>query len=243
MPESVDPYLHHPELVGKITDSHSSFFRNFRPERVLESHPELEWVLEKLHTDEQREESRTQFLDAHPEQDLWVFAYGSLMWDPALQFAEVRRASVAGYARQFILKDVLGARGTVEAPGLMAALDRGDHCDGLVFRVAAKDIDEETEILWRREMVAPGYIPTMVDTAFEGQEVKALTFVADHDAEIIASDLTLDEQIEFIATGSGFLGTSKEYLENIVSQFNALDIVDERCEHLLGLVEDYKAKA
>jgi hypothetical protein len=30
-------------------------------------------------------------LEGH-EGDLWIFGYGSLIWDPALEFAEVRRA-------------------------------------------------------------------------------------------------------------------------------------------------------
>lgn len=57
-----------------------------------------------------------------------MFAHGSLMWDPAIDFAEVRRAWLPGHARRFILCDIHGARGTRDAPGLMAALDRGDGC-------------------------------------------------------------------------------------------------------------------
>ena len=174
-------------------------------------------------------------------QDLWVFGYGSLMWDPAFRFSQVRRSSLSGYARQFILKDVYGGRGTAEKPGLMAALDLGDHCDGLLFRIAQQDIETETEILWRREMVAPAYTPVFVPVQVADVSVDALTFVADHSAAMICPELTRSEQINYIATGIGFLGSSKEYLSNIVNQFVALGIEDEHCSALLDEIENRRS--
>ncbi|MDE2115944.1 MAG: gamma-glutamylcyclotransferase, partial [Hyphomicrobiales bacterium] len=142
-----DPFVHHPELRDKITNPATSFFRTFNVRQVFENNPELRWVLDELHTDAVREASRRAILTAPNAGDLWIFAYGSLMWDPAFTFAEVRRAVVPDYARRFILKDTWGGRGSREAPGLMAALDKGDSCDGLVFRIAHKLIHSETEIL------------------------------------------------------------------------------------------------
>lgn len=144
-------FSYHPELEEKIVSPLSSFFRTFSVESIFEENPELHWVLELLHTDDDREQSREQTLAARRGNDLWVFAFGSLMWDPAFLFAEVRRALVPGYSRQFLLKDIYGGRGTKEAPGLMAALDKGGCCEGLAFRITANDVDAETEILWRRE--------------------------------------------------------------------------------------------
>jgi len=235
------PFSCHPELEGKIAPPLSSFFRSFNVASFFDSKPELRWVLAHLHTDEARERLRHRFFANYAGGDLWVFAYGSLMWDPAFQFTEVRRASVSGYARQFLLKDIYGGRGTKDTPGMMAALDQGEHCEGLAFRIAEADIDVESEILWRREMIGHGYIPTFVTTLIGGQPVRALTFVANHEAETICPDITREEQVHYIATGSGFLGTSKEYLANIVSQFLALGIVDEHCSALLLEVEAYQA--
>ncbi|WMS41420.1 gamma-glutamylcyclotransferase [Acuticoccus sp. MNP-M23] len=243
MPVSNDPFSHHPELRDKITATHESFFRTTSVGSVFATRPELAWVLDLLHSDAVREHSRTQTLAAHGGGDLWVFGYGSLMWDPAFHFSEVRRATVDGYARRFVLKDVWGARGTVDNPGMMAALDRGDCCEGLAFRIARSEIDTETEVLWRREMVGPGYIPTFVTARLDGETVSALTFVADHAAEQIDPALTRAEQIHYIAHGTGFLGTSKEYLANIVRQFAALGIDDAECTELLEAVEAYGAAA
>lgn len=234
-----DAFVHHPELQGHVLDPMNSFFRDFNARATFQERPELHWVLELLNTDSERELSRRQALNGRHDRDLWIFAYGSLMWDPALRFSNVRRAVAPGYGRHFILKDIYGGRGTPESPGLMAALDHGDGCQGLVFKIDGAEVETETEILWRREMIGNAYQPVFIETLVEGQPVEALTFVADHGDESMCTELTREEQVRFISTGSGFMGTSYEYLKKIVSQFTTLCIVDEDCAALLAEVEDY----
>lgn len=237
----MDPFFHHPELREHISDPLKSFFRDFNPIEVFMQWPELHWVIEELHSEEFRTASRNEILKQHHKGDLWIFAYGSLMWDPAFVFGEVRRAHVRDHARHFILRDVWGGRGTREVPGLMAALDRGDGCDGLIYRIAKDKIEDETQNLWRREMIGPGYLARFVDACVGDTQIKALTFVADHDADVIHPDLTRHQQIEFITSGEGVLGTSLEYLENIVRQFTALGIEDEDCSTMLSEARAHNA--
>ncbi len=239
MTSIADSFAHHPELRGKIKDPETSFFRDFVPERIFERHPELAWTRPYLNSDDTREQNRRSTLEGRTSGDLWVFAYGSLMWDPAFRFSEVRRARAPDHERRFILKDILGGRGSLHVPGLMAALDNGDGCDGLLFRIPEEIVDVETEILWRREFVAPGYIPSLITASIGNTDVCALTFVADHDAEHICGDITRDEQIAFLAGGRGILGTSIEYLENICSHFEILGIEDEECSSLLAEVRAF----
>lgn len=229
-----DPFHHHPGLRDKIIDPKISFFRDFRIESVMEQHPELAWVVEFLHSDEEREKSRLGVLKNHPDEDLWIFAYGSLMWDPALEFTEVRRARVPTHERRFILKEIYGGRGNQDTPGLMAALDQGDGCEGLMFRIARDAIDTETEILWRREFIAPSYIPTFVTALANDQPFRVLAFTADYQADQICQNITRSEQIDCLIHGRGILGSSMEYLENVVAQFDALGIRDEECSKLLA---------
>lgn len=229
-----DPFAHHPRLRDKIKDPQTSFFRDFVVERLFERHPELAWVRPYLNSDEFREQNRRATLKDRADGDLWVFAYGSLMWDPAFRFAEVRRARAPDHERRFILKDILGGRGNPDVPGLMAALDTGKGCDGLLFRIPDHIVDVETEVLWRREFVASSYIPSFITASTGEADVRALTFVADHDAQQICGDITRDEQIACLANGKGILGTSFEYLENICSHFEVLGIEDEECSSLLA---------
>jgi cation transport protein ChaC len=236
---NLDPFRYHPSLRDEIVDPLRSTMRNFTTAVLSEKMAALGLSQIWWYPDDVREELRIQALGDHLHHDLWVFAYGSLMWDPAFRFTEVRRAFLAGYSRRFILKDIHGARGTVEAPGLMAALDKGPGCDGLLFRIQREIVNEETRILWRREQVGPAYLATFVDAEIAGRTVKALTFLADHDAEVIDAGLTRDEQIHYLATGSGFLGSSLEYLQNIEKKFAALGIHDEYVAALVRDTETY----
>lgn len=234
-----DPFSHHPELRGAIADPEQSYFRTFTTLELAAKMEALGLRTKWWYSEEKREAMRAQTLAGHLDDDLWIFAYGSLMWDPAFHFAEVRRARVPDYARRFILKDVFGGRGTAESPGLMAALDKGPGCDGLVFRIAREDIEQETEVIWRREQVGPAYIATFVDALAGSQPLTALTFVADHDATLIDASLTREEQVRFMATGTGFLGSSLDYLRNIDEKFTALGIYDEEVATLLRETEAY----
>jgi cation transport protein ChaC len=234
-----DPFSYHPELRDKISDPLKSSFRTFTTEKLATLVKARGLVGDWWYSDSEREASRAQALAGRWDNDLWVFAYGSLMWDPAFRFDEVRRAHVPDYARRFILKDVYGGRGTFDAPGLMAALDEGPGCDGLAFRISRENIDEETKILWRRERIGPAYTSVFVDVIASERRMTALAFVADHEADLIDASLTRAQQIEFCATGAGFMGSSLDYLRNISSHFAALGIQDEEVSELLRETEAY----
>jgi len=240
MSDEQDPFVHHPVLRGKIADPFTSFFRSFRPADLDARLRSLGAPHNWRYSDAEIEASRRACLAGRQGRDLWVFGYGSLMWDPAIRFAEVRRATVRGYARRFCVKDTLGGRGTKKVPGLMVALDEGPACEGLAFRISGEHLDEETAILWRREQVAPAYRPVFAEVSTAGGTIEALAFVADHAAAMICPDLTRAEQVRYIATGRGFLGTSLEYLENLAAHFAALGIEDQE---ISGLLADARAFA
>ena len=233
MPAPTDAFSFHPELRDKISDPLGSPSRTLTTAKLAAISRERGLPLDWWYSDSEREAERVDFLAGHRDIDLWVFGYGSLMWDPALRFEDVRRAHVRGYARRFIHKDIYGGRGTVEAPGLMVALDRGHGCDGLVFRISRENIEEETEVLWRRERIGPAYKPVFVEAIAADIRIMALIFVADHDAKLIDASLTRAQQIKYCATGTGFMGSSLDYLKNIHRQFAALGIQDDEVSELL----------
>ena len=237
MAPAPDPFRHHPELRGRIADPETSFFRTFRAEDVVVQEPHLrDWV----HSEARRAAIRAEALAGHSG-DLWIFGYGSLMWNPALRFAEVRRAHVANHARRLNLLEYRGGRGTAEAPGLMATLDSGDGCEGLAFRIAAADVETETDILFQREMLAPAYLARFLPARIGDEEVPVLSFVADHDVPDVRPDLTHEVQVRYIAHGAGDLGTSRDYLASIVGHLGELGIVDRHCSDLLDAVDSYLA--
>jgi len=232
---SDDPYRHHPGLRGKIRPAAESLFRTLDmadfDARAVEAGMPADWRT----PDEQREAARAAFLDARRGRDLWVFAYGSLMWDPGFEFTEVRRAFPPDYARSFCLFDQ-GGRGSVAQPGLQLALDKGAGCEGLAFRIDAALLDGETFVLWRREMIAPAYRPVMLALDTAPGPIEALGFVADHGTEQIVTGIPMEEKARMIATASGFLGSNFDYLAGTRAQLAGLGVSDPYVEDLYARV-------
>ena len=239
-----DPFAHHPRLRDLITPPGKSKMRDITTAQLKSRLIGLGIDPKWLYPDDQREAMRRDRLSQHYG-DLWVFAYGSLIWDPAFHFIDVRRAHVSNHARRFILRDDKGSRGDTTQPGLMAALDRcpaGDPgCDGLAFRIAAADVDAETSILWQREMIGPAYHAEFVTAQINDGAVQALTFVADHAAQMIDAGITRSEQVRNFAKATGFFGTSYDYLANLAHRFDTLGIYDPHITDLLAEVDAFRA--
>lgn len=168
----------------------------------------------------------------------WVFAYGSLIWNPAMHYAERRFARVHGWHRSFCLSALAG-RGTPEAPGLLLGLDRGGACAGAAFRIEEVALEEELSILWRREMVAGSYRPLWLRVRDEAGAPfgHAIAFTIRRDGVWYAGALSEEETIRRLATASGRLGTSAEYLLHTRDGLRSLGIVDRRIERLASEVE------
>lgn len=234
-----DPFFHHPELRGLITPAEQSFFRSFRPsdiDPILDARNPKDIIRTP---DDEREAMRRVRLAGREGQDLWVFAYGSLMWDPAIHFAEVRRAFLPGYARKFCLHDTLG-RGSVETPGLMGGIIAGEGCEGLVLRIAAEAVEVESEVIWRREMIFPGYLAEFHEVRTDHGPVEALCFIADPADPDTLCDLSLAETAARLACATGILGTNRDYLENTARHLQVLGIHDPE---IAGLLEAVRAIA
>jgi cation transport protein ChaC len=179
-------------------------------------------------SDERREASRQSLLARHEAgADLWVYGYGSLMWDPALHFCEVRHASLDAHQRRFSFHTHLG-RGSPQCPGLMLSLDpQPGVCHGLAFRIPAHQVEPESCILWRREMIRGNYQPAFLPVQTPQGTVNALVFTSNPDHPEYAGELALEEAARVIATASGVLGTNREYLEQLAAQLALLQIEDD----------------
>jgi cation transport protein ChaC len=214
-------------LSGKIIDPETSTFRvslaTFEEwdRRAAEAGYGQNW--RRSHED--REATRSTALAGRLRDDLWVFAYGSLMWDPAIHIVEIRRATLQGFHRRFCLKAEIG-RGSKAAPSLIAALDLGGECHGLAFRIPANSVNHETEILWMREMIGEAYMPLFQTVLTPQGSVEALAFVMDRASPRFA-DLTTTEAAGIIAKGKGVLGTNLEYFDNLADHVAVLEIEDE----------------
>jgi cation transport protein ChaC len=118
----------------------------------------------------------------------------------------------------------------------------GGGCHGLCFRIAAEKVEAETEILFRRELLGPGYIASFIPVELDDMRATALTFLADHSIDMINADLTRETQIRYLATGTGFLGSSYDYLRGVVDHLHEMDIPDPELDALLAETEAEMAR-
>ncbi|MDB5806696.1 MAG: gamma-glutamylcyclotransferase [Betaproteobacteria bacterium] len=152
-------------------------------------------------------------LAANPTGDVWVFGYGSLIWNPLLHFAEKRSAKIYGLHRSFCLWSRVN-RGTLEAPGLVLGLDKGGACAGVVYRVERARAREELLLMWRREMSTGAYVPTWIKTRTPAGTVLSLAFVIDHTLPSYAGRLDPAVAAQTINTAAGLYGPCLDYFTN-----------------------------
>jgi cation transport protein ChaC len=193
----------------------------------------------RLTTEAERAESLRAILDRRPEHGdgIWVFAYGSLIWNPAILISGRRIATAVGWHRSFCLSVRMG-RGSPENPGAMLGLRPTGRCPGVVLRVAESDIAHELDLLWRREMVADGYIPHWVPVEDEtGADLgAAIAFTINPTQDSYCGDLPEDEIVQRLATARGRLGSGAEYLFNTRDGLAAMGVVDPYLERLAAQV-------
>jgi cation transport protein ChaC len=187
-----------------------------------------------LLTDEQLAASREKSLvNWDRKSDLWLFGYGSLIWNPGLPTVEAVRSKVHGYHRGLYLWSRVN-RGTPEQPGLVLALDRGGSCTGIAFRLAAEGAIEHLEVLWRREMAMASYRPAWLPcTLADGRRVEALAFVMRREAASYTGKLADGVVRTVLGCACGRYGTTFEYVSRTVEALRESGMPDRALEALL----------
>lgn len=174
---------------------------------------------------------------------LWIFGYGSLIWDPGFVPAEVRRATLAGWRRSFCMRSI-HFRGTSEAPGLVLALDaaEGAQCTGLALRVAEVDAERVLAETRARELISDAYLEREVTLTCErGEHIPALAYVIDRDGPQYCA-IGAEEQARIIAKAAGARGPNTEYLWNTARHLASLGIADPELDALSARVRDLVTK-
>lgn len=159
---------------------------------------------------------------------MWVFGYGSLIWNPGFPVAEAQVARVAGWHRSFCMRSI-HHRGTEAAPGLVLALDaaEGGVCDGVAFRVQPGAEADTLATLRERELISSAYLETELCAELaQGGAVQALCYVIDRDHAQYCGGLPLEEQAEIIARAVGGRGPNSEYLWATAAHLAELGLAD-----------------
>ena len=166
-------------------------------------------------------------------QPVWIFAYGSLIWDPEFFSTDAEAALLHGYHRSFCLYSY-DYRGSPARPGLVLGLDHGGSCWGLVFRLPPEAIDD----VWQREMTGRRvYEMRLLPVRTRQVTLNALTFTVLRDCPDYAGRVDLDEAAKMILCAEGRRGTCREYFDNTLRHLDQLGLVDRPLRRLAQRIE------
>ncbi|HLS43535.1 MAG TPA: gamma-glutamylcyclotransferase [Paenalcaligenes sp.] len=166
-----------------------------------------QWPAERI------EASMQEMLAKRPEDSpVWLFAYGSLIWNPLIHFTKRSTALLEGWRRSFCLRLVAG-RGSSEQPGRMMSLASGGTTSGLAIQLDESNLEEELRLVWVREMVGGAYCPVWAPvTLADGRVVQAIIFTANPKHPLHEPDDALETVAPLIAQASGPLGSNRDYV-------------------------------
>jgi glutathione-specific gamma-glutamylcyclotransferase len=168
------------------------------------------------------------------DEDLWVFAYGSLMWHPGFSAVEQVPARLVGAHRALCVWSHVH-RGTPERPGLVLGLDFGGTCRGLAFRVARAEREATLAYLRAREQVTSVYRECVRSITLLGQperRVQAVCYMVDRGHPQYAGRLDPVAMLHHVRQGHGRSGANRDYLLSTVEALEMLGCRDRELHRL-----------
>jgi glutathione-specific gamma-glutamylcyclotransferase len=200
----------------------------------FESLPNL-WTTERI----KRSLAETMASKPAETDDVWIFAYGSLMWNPMVHFDRRPVATLHGWHRSFCLRMDIG-RASPEMPGRMLALESGGHTHGVALKLSPSTLEEELRLVWIREMVLGSYRPTWAPvTLDDATQTHAIAFVADTSGEQYAIDSCVTTVAPLVSTAAGKFGSNAEYLFKLKAALDECGFHDPYIDALAGEVQRF----
>lgn len=167
---------------------------------------------------------------------MWVFGYGSLMWNPGFPVVRRQVAVLHGWRRGFCMRSI-HHRGTPDAMGLVLALDRdaSARCHGVAFEVSPRDEADTLATLRERELISSAYLETWLPVQMPSGTEQALAYVVDPD-HVQYCNMTLEDQAQIIARAVGGRGSNRDYLTATALHLTELGIADDDLDWLVARV-------
>ncbi len=193
-----------------------------------------------LASDEDHRATIVEMFSGPPPKEVWLFAFGSLIWNPAHDFVEQRTGVVHGWHRSFCLGWDRWFRGRPEHPGLMLSLDRGGACKGVAYRLPPDAIEENLLRLFRRELRfrPTAHLARWVKVDTKDGSLRAIAFVIDRKGGRYVAGLTDEQVADALATAVGHRGSMAEYLHNTVRHLEELGLRDRHLWRLQEMVAE-----
>ncbi|WP_291391017.1 gamma-glutamylcyclotransferase [Devosia sp.] len=175
-------------------------------------------------------------IDAVPSQgEMWLFAFGSLLWNKRFTSDDERPGMVRGWHRDFCLGPDTRFRGNPEAPGYTLSLDRGGQCKGMVYRLPREGLAANIEGLLRKE---PPFPPRWLTVATPAGVVRAFAFTHPGKGSAYAGHLADEVVADALSRAVGRIGTMAEYVYLTVLHLERLGLCDDRMWRMQEMIAD-----
>ncbi|MBL8575913.1 MAG: gamma-glutamylcyclotransferase [Mesorhizobium sp.] len=178
-------------------------------------------------------------IDRDAGEQLWLFAYGSLIWKPEFEAVETVRATAHGWHRSFSM-ELPRWRGSPEQPGQMMVIERGGTCHGVALRMPDKDRQQQLFRMLYREAEYQGDLDNTrwLKVETDRGRLRALAFWAAPTPGFPFLKLPPEETARRIASACGHLGSNAAYLYNTIVKLEEFGIHDRNLWRLQELVAE-----
>ncbi len=166
---------------------------------------------------------------------IWLFGYGSLMWNPDFEMVDKISGEIEGYHRKLCLKSLV-YRGTPDYHGLVFGLEIGYSCQGMCFRIAPEKVKTELMKVWKREMFAGTYIPKWVKVKINQSYISAVTFVINKKHDHYLPNLEFKEVVKRVVRAKGKRGSCQDYVKNTIKHLKKFGLRDKYLDTLLEFI-------
>ena len=166
---------------------------------------------------------------------LWIFGYGSLMWNPGFEHGEKRPATLGGYHRAYMMYSTRN-RGNPDHPGMVLSLAPGGECQGMAIAVRPGCEEAALAYLDKREGVGRAHrrviVPVRMDSGAAAAVLPVTTFLPILTYSNYIPRVPLERQAELVAHGRGSIGSSFEYLHLLMEELQRMQVSEPTLERL-----------
>ncbi|MDC2964520.1 gamma-glutamylcyclotransferase [Gammaproteobacteria bacterium] len=170
--------------------------------------------------------------------EIWVFGYGSIMWNPGFRYERKRTCFLKGWERRF-WQESSDHRGTLSMPGRVATIIRkkNNRCWGVAYNVAKLDANEVLQKLDARERNGYERMET-VATSCLGYSFECLTYVAKPNNPYYSEEDSLHSIAKQAALAKGPSGANREYIMLIIQELRRLGVYERHAEAIWKILKD-----
>lgn len=165
-----------------------------------------------------------------PNQQTWLFAYGSLMWDADIPALQSVRATLNGYHRAFTHKSTTNW-GTPNHPGPVLGLEEGGECTGIAFLLPPEQSRAILSDVQEREGPSYRYIVKQVQQS-DGHTIRSFITINRRDVKYLG-DLSLKKRVNMARQAEGTHGSADEYARKTYQKLHDMNIDDPFVEEFV----------